>query len=177
MQDYVTPFPLLVLVGAHIIWLNAILAVIGSPKPDYPGWRVVGPGGAHWFCLFGGWGFAVLISWVWLFVGSGRADAEFQMRIALLLAVVFSSTAAWTGFYIARLRRTALRWRGDEIVWREGASERRQEFSKVIAMRQSWDSAIHIRFADQSILKLDMYAKNASEFLSHLTGDGRDVMA
>ena len=77
----------------------------------------------HWFCFFGSWSFASLITWVWLFVGSARRDAAVQMQYALLLIGGFGISAAWSGFYIARLRRTALRWRGSTIRWCDRGSD------------------------------------------------------
>lgn len=176
MQDYVTPLPLAALLAAHAACLAAAFTILRSQTPAFPGWRVLGPSGTHWFCFLGSWAFGALISWVWLFVGSGRSDAEFQMNMALLLAVSFCAAGASSGFYIAALRRKALRWRGDVICWRQRRQERRQEFSRFDAIRRSWDGTLQIRFADQSILKLDLYARNASEFLARFSEEiGEDV--
>ena len=169
MQDYVTPLPLTALLAAHAACLTASITMSRSQKLAFPGWRLLGPSGTHWFCFVGSWSFGALISWVWLFVGSARADAELQMNMALLLAVIFCTAGAGSGFYVATLRRKELRWRGDVICWRERSQEMLQEFSSFDAIRRGWDGAFQIRFKDQSILKLDSYARNASEFLARFS--------
>ena len=176
MQDYVTPLPLAALLAAHAACITASFTVSRCQTPPFPGWHLLGPSGSHWFCFVGSWAFGALISWVWVFVGSARADAEFQMNVALLLAVVFCTAGAGSGFYVAALRRKELRWRGDVICWRERRQEMRQEFSSFDAIRRNWDGAFQIRFKDQSILKLDFYARNASEFLARFSEEiGEDV--
>jgi hypothetical protein len=176
MQHYVTPLPLGALLAAHAACLAAAFSIFRSRTPAFPGWHVLTPSGTHWFCFLGSWAFGTLISWVWLFVGSRRSDAGFQMNVALLLAVVFCTAGASSGIYIAALRRKALRWRGDVICWRERRQEMRQGFSRFEAIRRGWDGSFHIRFTDQSILKLDLYARNASEFLARFSEEiGEDV--
>lgn len=176
MQDYVTPLPLGLVVAAHAACLGSLIGVIVSPRLSYPGWRVVGPSGTHWFCFAGSWAFGSLMSWVWLFVGSDRADAAFQMRIALLLAVVFCTAAALSAFFIARLKRMQLRWRGSVICWRAGTLDCRQQFSQFAALRRGIDGSFLIRFEDQSVLTLDSQARNASDFLARFSEElGEDV--
>src|SRR5262245_29324400 len=111
LQDHVTLLPLTLVGAVHLACLWALAAVLKAAPATDPDWRLVGPGGAHWFCFLGCWALTALISWVWLFVGSGRRDAEQQMLYALLLVLAFGVGSAWSGFYVARLRRTALRWR------------------------------------------------------------------
>jgi len=130
----------------------------------------------HWFGFLGSWAFAALISWVWLFVGSARRDAEFQMNVALVLAICFCACATWSGFRIAALRRMGLRWRGAAISSRAGGGELRQEFGNFEAIRRGLDGAFQIRFKDHSLLKLDPYARNASDFLARFSEElGSDV--
>ena len=120
LQAHVTPLPLALVAAVHAVCLFALVTALRTPAPQFPGWRVVRPGGTQWFCFVGCWTFAALVSWVWLFVGSARHDAEMQMRWALLLILAFGIGAAWSGFYIAQLCRIMLRWRGPVIRWREG---------------------------------------------------------
>ena len=176
MQDYVTLLPLAALLIAHAVCVAAVVSILGSRPRAYPGWRLVAPSGTHWFCFVGSWAFGALMSWIWLFVGSARADAEFQMQVALLLAIAFVAGAAWCGFQIAAVRRMALRWRGDAICWQENARELRQGFARFDALRRRLDGAFEIRFADGSVLWLDFYARNASEFLARISEEiGADV--
>jgi hypothetical protein len=149
--------------------------VLRAPSSRLPGWRVVGPGGTHWFCFLGCWAFAALISWVWLFVGSARRDAAVQMGYALLLILAFGICAAGSGFYIARLRRALLSWRGTTIHWRERGKDVVQNMTDFDAFRRAASGLFHLRFRDGSVLKLDLYARNAEALaveLSEQTGVG-----
>jgi len=176
MQDYVTPLPLAAIVIAHLACVASVGAIAVARAPEHAGWRAVGPGGTHWFCLIGSWAFATLISWVWLFVGSARRDAAFQMNVALVLAIVFCAVAAWSGFRIAALRRMGLRWRNEAIVWHGGGRELQQTFADFDAVRRGMDGTLQIRFKDQAVLKVDPYARNASDFLARFSEDiGSDV--
>src|SRR5262245_10486636 len=163
LQDYVTPLPLALVAAVHGACLLALAGLFRS-APRFEGWRVVGPSGMHWFCFAGCWAFATLISWVWLFAGSARHDAEAQMRYALLLVFAFGTGAAWSGFYIAQLRRTALRWRGTAIQWRQRGREIVEDMADFDAYRHAFSGALHLRFRDGAILKLDLYARNAEDF-------------
>jgi hypothetical protein len=169
LQDYVTPWPLALVVSVNLACLAALITVLRSAPSDVPGWRAVGPGGTHWFCFVGCWAFATLISWVWLFVGSGRQDAEVQMRYALMLIFAFGGGAAWSGFYIARLRRMALRWRGTTIRWYGRGGEIVQDMGDFDAFRHAISGALHLRFRDGATLKLDLYSRNAEELAAAIS--------
>jgi hypothetical protein len=176
MQDYVTPLTLTAIVVAHLACVASVAAILMARVPEHAGWRLIGPSGTHWFCLLGSWAFGALISWVWLFVGSARRDAEFQMNVALVLAIVFCAGAAWSGFRIAKLRGMALRWRGDAIAWHESGRDHQQAFGAFDAVRRGFDGTFQIRFKDQSVLKLDPYARNVSDFLARFSEEiGSDV--
>ena len=165
LQDHVTPMPFALVVGTHIACLVALTAVLGTRQSQLAGWRIVGPGGTHWFCFLGSWAFAMLISWVWLFVGSARRDAEVQMQYALLLVLAFGICAAASGFYIVKLRRAVLRWRGTTITWRARGRDLVQNMADFDAFRRSVSGLFHLRFRDGTILKLDLYARNAEELV------------
>ena len=169
LQDYVMPLPLALVVAVHIACLAASAAVLRSAPSDFPGWRVVGPGGSHWFCLVGCWAFAMLISWVWLFVGSARHDAEIQMVYALLLIFAFGIASAWSGFYIVQLRRRALRWRGTAIRWHERDGDVVEDMGDFDAFREVFGGALHFRFRDGAILKLDLHSRNAEDLAAAIS--------
>lgn len=176
MQDYVTPLPLGALFLAHAACAAALTLLCLTRAPSFPGWRRVGPSGTHWFCFAGSWSLAALVSWVWLFVGSSRSDAALQMHIAHLLALAFCAAGAWSGFHIAALRRTALRWRGNTMAWRAHSGERRQAFTDFDAIRRRLDGALQVRFRDQTVLTLDPHASNADAFLARLSeAFGEDI--
>jgi hypothetical protein len=165
LQDHVTPLPLALVAAVHLACLFASVAVLRSEPSRVPGWRVVGPSSMHWFCFLGCWAFATLISWVWLFVGSARHDAEVQMQYALGLILVFGAGAAWSGFYMGHLRRMALRWRGTTIQWRERGRDVVQDMSDFDAWRRALSGAFHFRFSDGTILTLDTYSRNAEDLM------------
>lgn len=166
MQDYVTPITLAVLIAAHMACLASAVAIARTSTPTFPGWHLVGPSFLHWFGFVGSWAFAILISWVWLFVGSARLDADFQMNVALVLAVGFCAGAVYTGFQIVALRHMALRWQDRKVHWREYGREMTQEFARVVSIHKKFGGELQIRFWDQSSLMLDPYARNASEFIA-----------
>ena len=161
VQDHITPLPLALVAAVHVACLFASASVLRSHSFRLSGWRVVGPSGMHWFAFLGCWALATLISWVWLFVGSARHDAEVQMRYALGLILAFGAGAAWSGFYIAQLRRMALSWRGTAIQWRERGRDVVEDMSDFDAYRRAFSGAFLFRFRDGTILKLDPYARNA----------------
>src|SRR5262245_51113866 len=169
LQDYVSPMPLALVAAVHVACLVASVAVLRAAPSDFPGWRVIGPGGTHWFCFAGCWAFATLISWVWLFVGSARHDAEVQMRYALLRIFAFCSGSAWSVFYIAALRRTALRWRETTIRWRKRGSDVVQDMADFDAFRHAFSGLLHLRFRDGTILKMDLYSRNAEELAAAIS--------
>jgi hypothetical protein len=169
LQDHVTPLPLALVAAVHVACLVASVVLLPANPPRVPGWRVVGPSGMHWFCFLGCWAFAALISWVWLFVGSARHDADVQMRYALGLILVFGTGAAWSGFYIAQLRRMALRWRGTAIQWRERGRDVVQDMGDFDAWRRALSGTLHFRFRDGAILKLDVYSRNADDFMAAIS--------
>jgi hypothetical protein len=176
LQDYVTPLPLALVGSLHVASLLALVVVLRAGPSDFPGWRMVGPSRTHWFCFLGSWAFAALISWVWLFVGSARHDAEAQMRYALLLIFAFGIGSVGTGFYMARLRRMALRWRGTAIRWNERGSDVVQDMADFDAYRRVLSGLFHLRFRDGKILKLDLYARNAEDLAVAISEKvGRDI--
>lgn len=179
LQDYVTPLPLVLIGALQIGCVVALAGLLLASPPKFPGWRVVGPGGTHWFCFLGSWGFATLLGWVWLFVGSARRDAEVQLRYLLILIFAFGIGAVISGFYMIRLRRMALRWRGTSIRWRQRGRELVQHMSDFHSWRHPLSGLLHLRFRDGTILKLDLYARNAEDLtvaLSEQVGDKFDFM-
>ncbi len=176
LQDHVTPMPLALVAAVHGACLFALIAVLRTPIARFPGWRVVRPGGTHWFCFVGCWAFAALVSWVWLFVGSARHDAAAQMRWALLLILAFGAGAAWSGFHIAQLRRRLLRWHGTRIQWRERGRDIMQDMADFDGFRRALSGMFHVRFRDGTVLKLDLYSRNAEEFAAAISEHvGRDI--
>lgn len=116
MQPYVTPMALsslgVMLALAYLGCLSAKLA----KQIVAPGWRALRPGFGHWFAALGSSAFSTLVAWVYIFVGSARRDAAFQMKVAFLLSVAFGLCAVYSGWRIRAIKRENIRWRGSRIV-------------------------------------------------------------
>jgi hypothetical protein len=163
LQNYVTPFPLAMAGATHLICLILLAMLLRNTPPQAPAWRVVGPGGTHWFCFVGGWTFSALMTWVWPFVGLARRDAEEQRAYLLALIFAFGLGAVLSGFYVLRLRRMALRWRGRKLRWRVKGRDIAQDMADFESWRRSWSGFIQLRFRDGTTLNLDLYARSAEE--------------
>jgi hypothetical protein len=62
------------------------------------GWRYLTPGPVTWIGMALNFSFAALLSYIYLFVGSARADAAFQLTVLLILAVVFNLIAIFIAY-------------------------------------------------------------------------------
>lgn len=111
---------------AQFIIAGSIFAVMAwftqkslkSAPIDDDGWRWIRPSFIHHFALVGSLVFAVFMWWLYLFVGSARADAATQEQAMLLLASAFSvgCIIVWWIYYANRLC-----WRDDQIrIWTLG---------------------------------------------------------
>ncbi len=169
MQDYVTPSGLIMLgsVAACITLLAAVISL--TPVSPKAGWMQVRPGGMHWFSFYGSAAIFALIAWVWIFVGSARSDAAFQMRIAFWLSFTFGIGAVYSGLLIRKLRTTALRMRGRQIAYVGGdGREMSQSVDNFTAFRRRWRGDYQLLFNDGTVIALDPYAKNSDEFMGRL---------
>lgn len=169
VQPYVTFVglaPLMLIAGAIAAVTAAVFATRTSSPP---GWMLVAPGAMHWFGLFGGAALFLLIAWVWTFVGSSRADAAFQIRIAYGLALIFGVGAVWSGWHIRQLRQQGLRIRGEHIAFTDtSGAVRTVEITQFDAFRRRWRGDYQLRFVDGTMVALDPYAKNGEEFMRRL---------
>lgn len=169
LQPYVTPTGLALLTGVHLAAFAVSILILAAPAKRPDGWRVVGPGGSHWLCLFGSWAFSGLVSWVWLCVGSARRDAAFQMNIAFWLAVAFGIAAIISGIYIVWLNSRALRWNAQTIRWNEGSRCVEQRMTDFDAFRFTRDGGAEMRFRDRQTLKIDLNCRNANELMAAMS--------
>jgi hypothetical protein len=169
MQDYVTPTGLAMLALVALANLLSLTAFLVTPASDKSGWMLVKPGGMHWAGLLMGAGLFGLIAWVWIFVGSARSDAAFQMKIAFWLSFVFGICAAYMAHQMRKIRKTALRMRGEQIAFRdETGKERSQKVRDFEAFRRRWRGDYQLLFKDGTILTLDPYATNSDTFMGRL---------
>lgn len=168
MQAYVTTAGLLPLAAAGLAFLLLVGMILLVPDASKPGWMVLRPGAMHWFSFLGSATISALIAWVWIFVGSSRLDAAFQMRIAWWLSFIFGAGAIYSGLLVLRLRKTALRMRGRTIAYNDGGNERRYPIEDFVAWRRRWRGDFQLLFKDGNIVSLDPYARNSDEFMGRL---------
>jgi hypothetical protein len=175
MQPYVTPFALsslgLVLALAYLGCLSAKLAKQIVP----PGWRAMRPGFGHWFSALGCSAFSTLLSWVYIFVGSARRDAVFQMKVAFCLSVAFGLCAIYSAWRVRAIKRENIRWRGSRIVrsHRDG-HEQAHDGSSAVSWSRTWSGLSALVFADGSTLYIDPFTKGSDEFIGEF-GPPEDV--
>ena len=151
------------LVAAVVVAVLAALA--GRAPPDKTGWRRIVPSGMHWTGIALGGGLVLLMSYVRLFVGSSRADAESQMTILTWLIVGLAAATIATALSMAAIRRRAVRWRGARLIYRRGGQEHEADPAAVTSIRNNLLGQTVLGFADGSVLRLDPYARGARELL------------
>lgn len=148
--------------GATATWQVARIS-LRAPAPR-PGWRQVAPSAMHWLGLVGAGGIVCLMAWVGLFIGSARADAEFQMRMLWLLVGGFSLSAMVCAWQMRAILRAGVSWRGSQITFAgpTGAPLTRN-MAQVIGMRRPWFGSVRIAFDDGNEIRLDPHATNVPE--------------
>lgn len=170
--------------GRHIvIGLVSALAVFalttwgGKSPPDQAGWRNVRPGGTYAFGIGAGVVLTFLFSYIWLFAGSSRPDGAQQMRILFWLILAFSAGTLITLVQFGQARRTAMRWRGDTLVWHgKGGAEYSRKLSDAIALRKPMMGPVKIIFSDGAEARIDPYTTNADMLLKTIS-DRLDLSA
>lgn len=150
-------------VFALMIWFRK------SPS-DKKGWRHVTPGGAYAFAIISSILLTLMFAYIWLFVGSSRADGESQMRILFWLIMAFGSGALITLVQYEQVRRTCICWRGEVLNWRgKGGAEHSGKLSEVVALRRAMMGPIYIVFANGTEVRVDPFATNAQLLLKTLS--------
>ena len=158
------------LVSGLAVHLLAALAM--RDAPDVRGWRHVKPGPMYRFGIWLGAGMTMFMAYIWLFVGSSRPDGAQQMQILYWLILAFGAgtiIVIWQGWQV---RRTALRWRGDQMVWRAGGQEVSRRFSDIVGMEKSILGAVTIGFSDGTRLRVDPHASHAMALIDAVGGGG-----
>ena len=169
MQPYVTPLTLGALgltVGLAI--LGCLIALLARQVVPV-GWRALRPGFGHWFAAVGSAAFSTLVAWVYLFVGSARRDAAFQLKVAFLLSAAFGLCAIYGAWRIRAIKRENLRWRGTRIV-RTGRDGQEQAVDKgrAFGWRRTFSGRYVLAFADGSTLDVDPYTNGSDAFMGEL---------
>lgn len=166
MQSHVTTTAALMLAAPHVVaLLLLVLAVAVFRGRSHPGWRSVSPGFGYWTAAVLCLALAVLIGWVWGFVGSTRQDADFQMRIAWWLSLLFGLGAVFAGWRIVSLHRLDLRWRGEVLRWSGSGDVPMRSLEQ---MRSNMFGFCRARFQGGHTLLIDFAAARASQLVEKL---------
>lgn len=160
--DWIRP----VITGLVAAVVVAVLAALtGRAPPDKAGWRRIAPSGMHWAAIALGGGLVLLMSYVRLFVGSSRADAESQMTNLNWLIAVFAAATIAVALSMAAIDRRAVRWRGARLVYRRGGREHEADLAAVTSISNNLLGQTVLRFEDGSVLRIDPYARGARELI------------
>lgn len=169
MPSYVTNTGILLLAGPMLAALTCLgLSVSLFKTQAVPGWRSVSPGIGYWTGFALSLGLAMLIGWVWLFVGSVRTDGLFQMRIAWWLAFLFGYGSAFAGIRIISLHRLGLRWRGETLRWSGSGDVAMRDLQSLTTNAVGSTIAV---FNGGTRLAIDLTAFNASQLVEKLEDD------
>ena len=178
MQTYVTSFALwrlgrtVLAAGFGCLTASLIRQVVP------PGWRALRPGFGHWFAAVGSTAFSMLVAWVYLFVGSARHDAAFQMKVAFVLSIAFGLGAVYSAWRVRAIKRENIRWRGSRMVRNLEAGQTREKASgQAVLWRRTWSGLFALRFADGSTLYVDPFTRGSDEFMAQFgpSEDAEDI--
>lgn len=155
---------------ASALGVCALIAWGSKSPPDRQGWRSIKPGGTYVFAIGAGTVFTLFLAYIWLFVGSNRPDGAAQMRVLFWLILAFGAGTLITLFQFAQLRRSAMRWRGETLVWRgKGGAELSRKLADAVALRSAFLGPVYIVFGDGAQARIDPYATNAPALLKTVT--------
>lgn len=130
-----------------------------------PDWRALRPGPGHWFAALGSTAISALVAWVYIFVGSVRRDAAFQMQVAFYLSVAFGLCAIYSAWRVRAIKRENIRWRGTRIILSQRDDhDRMQDGGSAVAWWKTLSGLYAMRFADGSTLYIDPFTKGSDEF-------------
>lgn len=169
MQSYVTNTHLALLGFIYAAIALSIVRMMLTRQGSANGWRSMRPGSSHWFALIGSLTAVGLMSWVWLFVGSTRHDAEFQMRVAFLLIAAFALSSIVTAHFITAIKRQNLRWRGGSLAFEdEHGTTHELSIKHLDAVRRSFSGCYQFLFQNGVILNVDPFSRGSDELFGLL---------
>ncbi len=155
------------LLAAIVVALIAALPL--SAKPGPRGWRSVTPGPMHWAALWLSAALSGFMGWIYLFVGSSRPDAEFQMQVLFWLIVVFGSGAVLSAWTIRAIRHRAVSWRGTTVTFLSPKAMETRALSLVATLEDSPFRGVTVTFADGAFFRLDPYSRGAAELIERIS--------
>jgi len=159
-----------ILLRVAVIGLSAAVVVAlglacAQARPDRRGWRHLRAGAMHWTALGLCVALTCFMSFIWLFVGSSRPDAAFQMTVLFWLIVAFGLGGVVAGVSIIAVARSAIRWRGGEIAFAAKAGVETRALADIVAMRSTPWGSVSVAFSNGAMLRVDPYATGASQLL------------
>jgi len=149
--------------GATIAAVLALLAY--SVKPDADGWRHIKPGLPHWVGVVLGAGLTCLFSYIYVFVGSARSDADYQMTILFWMTLIFGACTLYMSSSMFMIVRQRIHWRGEVLAFSTKGRVRQYTFADVTALKDKLSGDYVLHFVDGKRLVVDANAKGAMEFI------------
>ncbi len=156
-----------VLAAAVVIALGAASA---TSQPDQRGWRVIVPSPMHWTGLGLSVALSGFMTFIYLFVGSVRADAAQQMRILFWLIVVFGLGAIVCAVSIRLVRRNGVGWRGATIAFNGPNGKQTRQLSEITRLDHRMFGSVIVGFHDGASVRLDPNASGAAELIETISG-------
>jgi hypothetical protein len=154
------------LFGLIAMFVVALLTAVGRRASQGPkGWRRIEPSALHWTALILSGALALMMAYVYLFVGSSRPDGPQQMRILFWLMLAFSVGTCIAALQIGWLQRVAVCWRGDMIEFGPKGRRQRRSLGAVVEARNDWLGRVKLSFDDAAVLAIDPYARGAEQLL------------
>ncbi len=151
------------LIAAGVVY--GLYALSRHSGADQRGWRHVKAGPMHLTGVSLGAALTGLMSYVWLFVGSSRPDAESQMTILFYLIIAFGCGSIIVALQAWMIGRRAIRWRGKSVRFSLGGQAETREFQDIAAIQQTLWGRVAFKFKDGAVLMLDPYAQGAGELI------------
>lgn len=143
----------------------ASLILLPQPRTPVRGWRILKPSPLHWTGVGLGAALTCLFSYVWMFVGSSRPDADRQMTILFWLIMAFGFLSVMVGREMRAIVDLSIRWRGQRLIFSTKGTDRSYDLGDVAALRRTAMGRTVVTFSDGAILLIDPYATTAEELI------------
>jgi hypothetical protein len=135
-------------------------------KRDQDNWRQLGTGWLLHFAFFGSVAFAGFMLWLYLFVGSARADAATQELFTVLLFIAFATASLWLLWHYYLV---SVHWRDAALRVRRLGRVHEYAASQIVRKRYvSWRSEYVLEFDDGRRIVFSPYARGGIELAEAL---------